>query len=35
MEVRSRNNTQNLQDLSLEELEFYWVMAKNIEKNQP
>jgi hypothetical protein len=35
MEVRSRNNTQNLQDLSLEELESYWVMAKNIEKNQP
>ena len=33
MEVRSRNNTQNLQELSLEELESYWVMAKNIEKN--
>ena len=35
MEDLSRNNTQNLKDLSLEELDSYWVMAKNIIKNQP
>ena len=34
METQSRYYNQNMQDLSLEELEAYWVMAKNIEKNK-
>ena len=31
MEVQSIENDENLQDLSLEDLETYWIMAKNIE----
>ena len=34
MEVQSRDDAKNLKDLSLEELECYWVMAKNIKKNK-
>ncbi len=32
MELKSKDDNENLEDLSIEELESYWVMAKNIEK---
>ena len=33
MELQSKEDNENLEDLSIDELESYWVMAKNIEKN--
>ena len=34
MELQSKEDNENLEDLSIDELESYWVMAKNIEKNE-
>ena len=34
MELQSKEDNENLDDLSIDELESYWVMAKNIEKNE-
>jgi len=34
MELQSKEDNENLDDLSIDELESYWVMAKNIEKNK-
>ena len=34
MELQSKEDNENLEDLSIDELESYWVMAKNIEKNK-
>ncbi len=34
MELQSKEDNENLDDLSIDELESYWIMAKNIEKNK-
>ena len=34
MELQSKEDNESLEDLSIDELESYWVMAKNIEKNE-
>ncbi len=34
MELQSKDDNENLEDLSIEELESYWIMAKNVEKNK-
>ena len=34
MELQSKENNENLEDLSIDVLDSYWVMAKNIEKNK-
>ena len=34
MELQSKENNENLEDLSIDELESYWIMAKNIKTNK-